>query len=138
MNAYSAFQNSVNPDYFQRYASNILSYFIGDECSKNQIELYIDAEYSHLQPAVRLLTLCLMKIYNLRHPTIFNTYQCYLKNSLTTIENDMKVSRQLDFHFGCKIVRGAYLKSEIERHSLTGGEFPIHNSYENTNNSYNK
>lgn len=111
---------------------------LGEECSKNYVELYIDAEYSHLQPAVRLLTLSLVKLYNQNYPIIFNTYQCYLKNTITTLENDMKLANELNVYFGCKIVRGAYLQAEKERFKFDMDNFPIHNSYENTNKNYNR
>ena len=125
------------------------------------MELYIDAEYSHLQPAVRLITLALMLQYNAKFPIVFNTYQCYLKQSLSALASDIALSENSNFYFGCKIVRGgnllkidllfnfgnkictlfpvAYLSAETKRfQELNASLFPIHDSYENTNASYNK
>ena len=83
--------------------------YLGHECRKNEVELYIDAEYSHLQPAVRLIALALMFQYNTKFPVIFNTYQCYLKQSLSALASDIVLSENSNFYFGCKIVRGGNL-----------------------------
>jgi hypothetical protein len=37
---------------------------LGRECAKYGVTVYIDAEYSQLQPGVRLLALALMNIFN--------------------------------------------------------------------------
>ena len=86
--------------------SIFICFYLGNECRENEVELYIDAEYSHLQPAVRLITLALMLQYNAKFPIIFNTYQCYLKQSLSALASDIALSQNLNFYFGCKIVRG--------------------------------
>ena len=86
---------------------------LGNECRKNEVELYIDAEYSHLQPAVRLITLALMLQYNTKSPIIFNTYQCYLKQSLCALASDIALSQNSNFYFGCKIVRGGNLRENL-------------------------
>ena len=65
---------------------------------------------------------------------IYNTYQCYLIESIEHLKNDFQLSKTLDFPLGCKLVRGAYLITEKEHH---GVNFPVHDSYENTNISYN-
>ena len=81
---------------------------IGDQCQNQKVNLYIDAEHSHLQPAVRLLTLNLMKNYNNlgnKSPLIYNTYQCYLKDSLLHLCNDIELARSEHFPLACKLVR---------------------------------
>ena len=104
-------------------------------CAKKKVKLYIDAEYSHLQPVVRALTLAMMKISDY---IVYNTYQCYLKNSLTHLREDIKIARDLTFSaWGCKLVRGAYLKAEARSfQNKLIPEFPLHQSYADTNNSY--
>lgn len=111
---------------------------VADRCRKNDINLYIDAEYSHLQPAVRFLTFCLMSQFNHlgSKSAIYNTYQCYLKDSFVHLREDMKLAKSLDIILGCKLVRGAYLAKELERSQNHSTLFPIHDSYEATNNSY--
>ena len=118
--------------------SNLIS--IGDQCQRHGVNLYIDAEYSHLQPAVRLLSLSLMARYNRpgSKSIVFNTYQCYLKASLAHLKNDLELAQAMSFILGCKLVRGAYLNSERKRYAQDTNGFPIHADYEQTNSSYNK
>lgn len=88
--------------------SSLKLFQIGDQCQEHNVNLYIDAEYSHLQPAVRLLTLCLMKKYNKiggQGSFVYNTYQCYLKDSTSHLSHDIELAKSIHIPLACKLVR---------------------------------
>lgn len=101
--------------------------------------LFIDAEYSHLQPAVRLITLTLMMEFNKGdNICIANTYQCYLKAGLTHLEEDIRISNEMSFPLGIKLVRGAYMEVERRQSLKKGLPDPICKTYALTNEAYDK
>lgn len=116
---------------------------IGDVCEKHQIPLLIDAEHSHYQVAIDQCFLLMAKTYNnkkkIETPLIFNTYQMYLKDSFKRLQYDFQfLEERLDTRFATKLVRGAYIKYESERFiKLKLPTHPIHNSLQETHDSYN-
>mmetsp|Transcript_4162 Transcript_4162/g.9343 ORF Transcript_4162/g.9343 Transcript_4162/m.9343 type:complete len:609 (-) Transcript_4162:253-2079(-) len=103
-------------------------------------KLLIDAEHAKYQPAIDNLVLELQQKYNARdrteRPFIFNTYQCYLKDSAERITTDLKRSERFSFHFAAKLVRGAYMVHERERAKKNNLPSPIHDTAENTHRCY--
>ena len=89
------------------------------DAALNGTRLLIDAEHQKYQPAIDNLVVELQKKFNAKdktdRPIIFNTYQCYLKDTLERVEMDLKRSERYSFHLGAKLVRGAYMEHERER-----------------------
>lgn len=101
----------------------------------------IDAEHHAFQPAIDKLVLDLMQTYNAVDQTdksiIYNTYQCYLKDVGKRLRTDLVRARRFPFHFGVKLVRGAYLQSEQELSAETRSPSPIHDTIDDTHGCYN-
>jgi proline dehydrogenase len=111
---------------------------LGEAASKAGVRLLIDAEQVRYQPAIDNLVLELQRQFNVDDkPIIYNTYQCYLRDSLERLRTDVNRSQRFNYHFGAKIVRGAYMESERELAEKAGLPDPIHPTIEDTHDCYN-
>ncbi|KAK2877014.1 hypothetical protein Q8A67_021110 [Cirrhinus molitorella] len=111
-------------------------YKIG-EASVNKVRVLVDAEYTYMNPALSLITTALMKKFNQQSAWIWNTYQCYLKESRNLLSDAIQTSADQSFCLGVKLVRGAYMDKERQLAEKQGRTDPIHESWERTNDSYN-
>ena len=58
---------------------------------------------------------------------IWNTIQAFLRGSKVALENELEISRENSFHYGVKLVRGAYIEGErllAERHNWPNPVWP--------------
>jgi proline dehydrogenase len=113
---------------------------LASEAANVGTRLLIDAEQVRFQPAIDSLVLDLQQTFNATtvtdKPIIYNTYQCYLKDSSERLRTDVERSDRFDYHFGAKLVRGAYMESERIFAAASGLASPIHDTIEDTHESY--
>lgn len=114
---------------------------ICDEAAKFNIAVLLDAEDSDLQPAIEMIYRIILLEYANQpstRPTIFNTYQVYLKRTETILQRDLDFFHKANLPFAIKLVRGAYMKTEVERAIRMNKENPLQESKEETDRVYNK
>mmetsp|Transcript_26166 Transcript_26166/g.40254 ORF Transcript_26166/g.40254 Transcript_26166/m.40254 type:complete len:580 (+) Transcript_26166:76-1815(+) len=114
---------------------------LGTEAAKVGTRLLIDAEQVRFQPAIDNLVLDLQQTFNAKgesdKPIIYNTYQCYLKDAMERLTTDVQRADRFDYHFGAKLVRGAYMESERALAMANGLVSPIHETIQDTHACYN-
>ncbi|KAJ8364350.1 hypothetical protein SKAU_G00131810 [Synaphobranchus kaupii] len=107
------------------------------EASVMKVRVLVDAEYTYMNPALSLVTMAMMKKFNQKEAWIWNTYQCYLKESTSLLLDAINQSNNQSFCLGVKLVRGAYMDKERKLANQERRPDPIHQSWEHTNDSYN-
>ncbi|XP_037319195.2 hydroxyproline dehydrogenase [Pungitius pungitius] len=107
------------------------------EASVDKVRVLVDAEYTYMNPALSLVTMAMMKKFNKDGVWIWNTYQCYLKESRSLLSEALRLSNGGGFGLGVKLVRGAYMDKERMLAGKEGRPDPVHRCWEDTNDSYN-
>lgn len=106
---------------------------IMDLARELKVRVMVDAEWTDIQPAIDHIVIFLQRLYNRGdRPVVFNTYQTYLKGMNGRVLRDLDRSKREGWHFGAKVVRGAYMVSEREKARQRGVESPICDTYEHT------
>lgn len=89
------------------------------------VPVMVDAEESWIQPALDELIFDFMRQYNKDGVMVYNTAQLYRHDRLEQIKMASKKAQSEGFHYGVKIVRGAYMEKERKRAAELGYEDPI-------------
>lgn len=108
------------------------------------VRLLIDAEQTYYQPAIDNYVIELQKEFNSKSrlknpdvPIIFNTYQCYLRDSTSRVRLDLLRASRSNYIFAAKLVRGAYMLAERDRSEKMSYPDPIHPTASATHECYN-
>ena len=101
---------------------------VGSLChvaASSDVQLYIDAEESWMQPAIDKVVMSAMLRYNHKRAVIVNTYQLYRHDRYEVLTNHFAQCRSRNVVFGAKLVRGAYMEKERRRAQAEGYASPI-------------
>ena len=101
------------------------------------IPVMIDAEESQYQDIVDSMVMEMMELYNKEKAIVFNTLQMYRHDRLDFLMDCITIAREKKYHFGVKLVRGAYLEQERERALKMGYPSPVYPDKQNTDNAFN-
>jgi len=132
------YQAALNEEELQLY-NNLIGRVqkIMDLAQEMGVRVMVDAEWTDIQPAIDHLVVFLQRKYNSGdRPIVFQTYQTYLKGMHNSVLRDLRRSQREGYHFGGKVVRGAYMVSEREKARVRGLESPICETYEATEANY--
>ena len=106
--------------------------------SDHDLRSMIDAEHCYLQPAIDSIAKDMMREFNGDVPVVYNSYQCYLKDSRFRLNADIESARRQGYKFAAKLVRGAYMVHENKVAEAEGIESPVHETVESTHANYNR
>jgi proline dehydrogenase len=87
--------------------------------------VFIDAEESWIQPAIDQIATEMMQRYNSNKAIVYNTAQLYRHDRLAHIKSAIEEAKSKGYHYGVKLVRGAYMEKERERAKEKGYSSPI-------------
>ncbi|TCK83671.1 proline dehydrogenase family protein [Albibacterium bauzanense] len=107
-------------------------------CFETDLQVLIDAEFSWIQDVIDNLALEMMQKYNREKPIVFNTYQLYRHDKLTSLKNDFLLAQTNGFYLGAKLVRGAYMEIERERAQEKEYPSPIQSTKDAADRDYNE
>ena len=89
------------------------------------IPVFIDAEASWIQDIIDRLAEDMMLKFNKEQAIVFNTIQMYRHDRLAFLKEAIERAKNGGFHYGIKLVRGAYMEKERARAEAKGYPSPI-------------
>jgi proline dehydrogenase len=100
--------------------------------------VFIDAEETWIQDTIDRLAVSMMAKYNHTEAIVFNTLQMYRHDRLQFLKKETETARLGKYHYGIKLVRGAYMEKERDRAELKGYTSPIQPDKKACDNDYNE
>ncbi|KAI4751084.1 FAD-linked oxidoreductase [Aureobasidium sp. EXF-3400] len=85
---------------------------------KRQVRILIDAESSTYQKAIDCVALIMASFNTASRALVLNTYQMYLRSNIDKLKLHLDHSVKHGYVLGIKMVRGAYLHTELDKQSL--------------------
>jgi len=98
----------------------------------------VDAEESWIQETIDMLAIDMMRAYNRDRAIVYNTYQLYRHDKLTSLKQDHASAVAEGFYLGAKLVRGAYMEKERKRAAELGYTSPIQPTKQASDVDYNE
>jgi proline dehydrogenase len=98
---------------------------ICDTAAGANVRVFIDAEESWIQPAIDELANAMMRKHNKRSAVVYNTIQLYRHDRLSYLKDMFATAKMEGWHYGVKLVRGAYMEKERARALKMGYPSPI-------------
>lgn len=92
---------------------------------ENNIPVFIDAEETWIQDTIDRITKDMMRKYNKNRAIVYNTIQMYRHDRIAFLKKEIEDAKMESFHYGVKLVRGAYMEKERERAQLKNYVSPI-------------
>ncbi|MDP4683811.1 MAG: proline dehydrogenase family protein [Crocinitomicaceae bacterium] len=105
---------------------------------KAGVPVFIDAEETWIQDTIDSITLDMMRKYNTQKTIVYNTLQMYRHDRIEYLERMMDLSKKENFHYGVKLVRGAYMEKERLRASQNAYPSPIQPDKNSCDTDFNK
>jgi proline dehydrogenase len=109
-------------------------------CSKAHllsVPLFVDAEDFCIQSTIDRITHAMMEKYNSESAIVYNTVQMYRHDRIHFLTEELKEAKAKGYHYGVKIVRGAYMEKERARAKEKGYTSPIQKDKISSDKDYN-
>jgi len=105
---------------------------------ESDVPVFIDAEESWIQDVIDRICESMMEKYNKQKAIVFNTLQMYRHDRIDFLNKAILKSKEKGFHYGIKLVRGAYMEKERDRAEKLNYPSPIQKDKIHTDEDYNK
>ncbi|KAH0361171.1 FAD-linked oxidoreductase, partial [Aureobasidium melanogenum] len=123
--------NNLYASEMQYYISQVER--ICEAAEARRVRVLIDAESSTYQRAIDCAALQIMRRFNTsQRALVLNTYQMYLNSSADKLKSHLDHSIKHGYVLGIKMVRGAYLHTELDKQSLHVSKQQTDEAYDDT------